>query len=90
MEAKIVCYFGDRQGEQLTRIFTVSNPELEKYQVCYFTRFIPEFEELIKNLEESFKFATLQKIKVIVTCHGYNHNYAYFNGKLVEESKIQF
>lgn len=82
MEAKIICYFGDRQGEPLTRVFTVTDPELAKYQVCYFDRFIPTFVEAIKKLEESFTFATLQSIQVVVSCHGYNHTYVYRNNYL--------
>lgn len=82
MEAKIVCYFGHMQGEALTRIFVVNDPELEKYQVCYFDRFIPDFEKLLEQLESKFTFATLQSIEVVVSCHGYNHNYSYKHGKL--------
>ena len=88
MQAKIICYFGNMGGEPLIRTFAVNDPELAKYQICYFDRFIPSFEECIKNLEQSFnKFATLHKIFVIVSCHGYNHNYEYRNGKLKLETK---
>jgi len=87
MEAKIVCYFGSMNGQPLERIFVVNDPELAKYQICYFDRFIPDFEEAIKNLEKSFTtFATLQKVTVIVTCHGYMHKYGCKNGKLVKEN----
>lgn len=82
MEAKVVCYFGHQKGEPLTRTFLVNDPELAKFQVCYFDRFIPAFEEMIKDIEKSFTFATLQKIVVVVSCHGYNHAYDYKNGKL--------
>jgi hypothetical protein len=88
MRAKIVCYFGDMQGESLTRTFLVNDPELAMYQVCYFDRFIPLFEENIEMLKKSFTFATLQKIFVIVSCHGYNHNYEYKNGKLTVLPKV--
>lgn len=87
MEAKIVFYFGNMGGEPLTRTFLVDDPELAKYQVCYFDRFIPLFEENIERLEKSFTFATLQKVFVIVSCHGYNHNYEYKNGKLTPSTK---
>lgn len=82
MEARIVFYFGDMGGEPITRIFVVNDPELAKLQVCYFDRFIPDFENLIKKLESKLTFATLQKITVVVSCHGYNHMYDYKNGKL--------
>lgn len=85
MEAKIVCYFVNMNGQSLERIFVVNDPELAKYQICYFDRFIPDFEEAIKNLEKSFTFATLEKITVVVTCHGYMHEYNYKNSKLVKE-----
>lgn len=80
MDAKVVCYF----GYQLTRTFVVNDPELAKYQICYFDRFIPAFEEACQNILESFKMATLEKIIVVVSCHGYNHEYNYKNGKLVK------
>ena len=86
MDARIVCYFGNMNGQPLERIFVVNDPELAKYQICYFDRFIPDFEEAIKNLEKSFTFATLEKITVVVTCHGYTHKYNYKNSKLVEEN----
>ena len=82
MEAKIVCYFGDRNGEPVTRTFIVNDPELAKLQICYFDRFIPAFVGVIKGLEESFTFATLQNIYVVVSCHGYNHTYRYRNGNI--------
>lgn len=87
MKAKIICYFGDMGGEPIARTFTVSYPELSKYQVCYFDRFIPNFENLIKKLESKLTFATLQKITVVVSCHGYNHMYDYKNGKLTPITK---
>ena len=85
MKAKIVFYFGDMNGEHLTRVFHVQDPELAKYQICYFDRFIPLFEENLAILEKDFSSASLQKINVIVSCHGYNHNYIYKNGKLTKE-----
>jgi len=87
MDAKIVCYFGDMNGDPLTRIFTVNDPELAKFQICYFDRFIPIFEEELARIEKYFSLSTLQKIFVIVSCHGYNHNYEYRNGKLTPEKK---
>lgn len=87
MKAKIICNFGHMHGEPLIRTFGVNDPELAKYQLCYFDRFIPAFEECIKVLEESFNFATLREIFVIVSCHGYDHKYKYKNGKLKPEKK---
>ena len=83
MEAKVVCYFGNQNGELLTRTFLVNDPELAKFQVCYFDRFIPAFEEMLETVKKSFTFATLEKIIVVVSCHGYNHYYKYTNNKLV-------
>ena len=88
MEAKIVCYFGDMQGQPITRVFTVEDAELSKYQLCYFDRFIPTFESCLEKLKTDFsRFSTLQKILVVVSCHGCNHNYIYKNNKLVKEGK---
>ena len=87
MEAKIVFYFGSMGGEPLTRTFLVNDPELSKYQICYFDRFIPMFEENLEKLKKEFSMSTLQKIIVVVSCHGYNHNYEYCNGKLTLEKK---
>lgn len=84
MDAKVVCYFGNMNGDLLTRTFVVSDPELAKYQICYFERFIPAFEEMLEGVKQSFKMATLEKIIIVVSCHGYNHYYAYKNNKLAE------
>jgi len=84
MEAKIVCYFGNQNGNPLTRVFTVDDNELAKTQICYFDRFIKSFEATCQKLVDSFKMATLETIHVVVSCHGYNHTYKYNNGKLVK------
>lgn len=81
MQVKIACHHND--GE-IGRVFTVSDPELEKYQVCYFDRFIPQLEKVCSDLLDKFSAcSTIKYLSIVVSCHGYNHHYAFKGGRIV-------
>lgn len=81
MQVKIACHHKD--GE-IGRILTVQDSEMEKMQVCYFDRFIPQLEKICSELLRKFSVcSTIVRLSLVVSCHGYNHHYNFKNGKII-------